>query len=370
MPRPLIADELLTAEQKKRRERNLRYRQKMNETSSQTKTKKKSSSQKRVKSKPRKRNIKLPKTQFELLAQTGTEGGDISNRSQTQFGTLIQFPSQTFQEGFETNSTPSSQTRRENNYEKKIQNLEEEINFLKMALEEKYDLKQKITWGDLINKWSNTLIEKLTPDSFSIQISRLISRIQKIIVMMIAAALAISCGWFSVKLSAPFFGVGEDGIFSAIAAEGLAALFAIFGAISNKSWQRWGSRLFGLAIVSIITSFCYLGIGDQLNKESFSYQVSSKELSESTQAIERLKAQLSALPPNRVSKRQDLENQITKERDHFSGISNKIQSIKTQNPSSIKQAGPFVIRVGLCLGMMILCEMLIGLVFKKKGTFA
>lgn len=106
-------------------------------------------------------------------------------------------------------------------------------------------------------------------------------------------------------------------------------------------------------MVCIITAFCYLGIGEQLNSESLLYQNTAKELLNSENALKRLEAQYNELPPQRVSKRQEIENLISQERKHQLEFSNKLEGLKLEKPSETKRSGPFIIRLGLCIAMMV-----------------
>ena len=185
--------------------------------------------------------------------------------------------------------------------------------------------------------------------------------------MVLTAAV---CGYASVKLSAPFFGVGNEGIWSAASAEALAGLFAIFSALASTRVSKWASRLFGIGIVAIVTAFCFDGIlskvETEVKKSSESYGVLTKEISTSEATIARLTTQIGAIPPDWISKRALLEDKIEVERGKIFTLSSKRESLPIEQASPWKVLGHFSIRLGLCVALMVLCEMLIGLVRRRE----
>jgi len=211
-------------------------------------------------------------------------------------------------------------------------------------------------------RWGEVFRNAVSPDAVLSTGSVLIS---SSILVLIAAV----CGYASVKLTSPFFGEGVEGLLAAASAEGLAGLFAIFAALTSSRVAKWSSRLFGVGIVAIVMAFCFDGIvskvGSEAKKSSDSYKTLTQEMTTSQATVSRLSAQIEALPTDWVSKRAALEGKILEERTRISSLSGKIESISLETGGTWQVLGQFSIRLGLCVALMVLCEMLVG-IFKRK----
>ena len=254
---------------------------------------------------------------------------------------------------------PASEKREIFMSEREI-SLIKEVDFLKQELAK---INEKLNEKPLRRRWRDVLGEVMSPD-FVLSVGSVL--ISGGIVLVTAAV----CGYASVKLSAPFFGVGNEGVLSAASAEALAGLFAIFAALAPGNVSKWASRLFGVGIVAVVTAFCFDGIlskvGSEAKKSSESYGVLTKEIATSEDTIARVSRQIGSLPPDWVSKRAVLEAKIESERGKISLLSSKRESLPVEQASSWKVLGHFSIRLGLCVALMVLCEMLVGLV-RRRG---
>ena len=332
MPRNKIQEEFMTEAQLKKREYNSRHRAK-------------SSLKKRVKSEKNfsptiKRNHV---TMDEKIEEKKHE------KNQTAGAKILAFPASEQREIFMS--------------EREIFLLQE-VDFLKQELAKINEkLNEKPVEKASRRRWRDVFGEVLSPD-FVLSVGSVL------LYGGIALFAAAVCGYASVKLSAPFFGAGNEGVLSAASAEALAGLFAIFAALATGNVSKWASRLFGIGIVAVVTAFCFDGIlskvGNEAKKSSESYGVLTKEIATSEDTIARVSAQIGSLPPEWVSKRAVLEEKIESERGKISVLSSKRESLSVEQASSWKVLGHFSIRLGLCVALMVLCEMLVGLV-RRRG---
>ena len=343
MSKPRLKEEEMTEKQKKRQIYMFRYREK----------KKKAEIEKGVKKK-KPPVIKTNKS-LSLLNERNTIKNNeridekLIEKKETAGAKILAFP---------------AYEQRENSKSEREISLIKEVDFLKQELAKINEkLNEKPAEKDSRRRWRDVLGEVISPDF-------VLSAGSIFLYGGIALFAAAVCGYASVKLSAPFFGVGNEGVLSAASAEALAGLFAIFAALATGNVSKWASRLFGIGIVAVVTAFCFDGIlskvGNEAKNSSESYGVLTKEIATSEDTIARVSAQIGSLPPDWVSKRAVLEAKIESERGKITALSSKRESLPVEQASSWKVLGHFSIRLGLCVALMVLCEMLVGLV-RRRG---
>lgn len=336
MPRNKIQEEFLTEAQIKKREYNSRHRAK---SSKKPSLKKRVVSEKNLSSTIKRNHV----TMDEKIEEKKYE------KNETAGAKILAFP---------------AYEQRENSKSEREISLIKEVDFLKQELAKINEkMNEKPAEKDSRRRWRDVLGEVISPDF-------VLSAGSVLMYGGIVLVTAAVCGYASVKLSAPFFGAGNEGVLSAASAEALAGLFAIFAALASGNVSKWASRLFGIGIVAVVTAFCFDGIlskvGNEAKNSSESYGVLTREIATSEDTIARVSAQIGSLPPDWVSKRAVLEEKIESERGKISALSSKRENLPVEQASSWKVLGHFSIRLGLCVALMVLCEMLVGLV-RRKG---
>ena len=362
MARNKIPDELLTEEQKIRRQYNERHRRK---------------------SKPVKQTKSKPKPVQKQILMNGTDGKLYNQEvfAEQKSSQIVQdlnsYRFEKFEKISQINERKKSQITEIsllefNSIINKLSELNEKISQIESLKFSQMNERISQIENNQISQisqilepkterenWKNFLQPMVGP-SF---VSNLVKKGVSLFVILLSLIALVA---FSVSLSAPFFGQGKEGSLSIMVIEGVSCLFMLIASRFDHWSKKLIARVCAFSLMGVSLLFCFDSIKQNNLKSHAGYQEIETQISLSDEKISRLSLQVSALPIDWVSKRATLEQEISKERVIKEELSNKLKDSSIIQVNTIQNLAPLFVRIALCLGILVLFELMSGLLFSNK----